>query len=60
MILPRSGGGGSITGWVDVKRYGAVGDGVTDDRAAIILALAAALTLGPGARLVFPPGLYYV
>ena len=38
--------------FVNVVSYGAVGDGVTDDRAAIILALASAQTLG--CRLHFP------
>jgi parallel beta-helix repeat protein len=41
----------------NVKDYGAVGDGVTDDRAAIQAALDAARDAG-GGRVVVPPGVY--
>lgn len=40
--------------WVDVRAYGAVGDGVTDDTAAI----QAALTAAAGKTLLFPVGTY--
>lgn len=42
---------------VNVKDYGAAGDGVTDDRAAIMAAIAA---ITAGATLFFPPGVYRV
>jgi hypothetical protein len=42
-----------------VLDFGAVGDGVTDDRAAIQLALDA-IALRGGGSLLFPPGRYYV
>lgn len=46
----------SITGiLVNVKTYGAVGDGVTNDTAAIAAAVAA---LASGQTLYFPPGVY--
>jgi hypothetical protein len=44
------------TDWVDVAWFGAVGDGHTDDTAAIRAADAAAAALGK--RLVFPAGVY--
>jgi hypothetical protein len=42
--------------WVDVRDFGAVGDGVTDDRAAFMAADAAAA----GRMLVVPEGSYYI
>jgi hypothetical protein len=42
---------------IDVKSFGAVGDGVTDDRAAIQAALTAAHNLG-SASVFFEPGVY--
>lgn len=42
--------------WVDVRDYGAVGDGVTDDRAAFAAADAAA----DGREVVVPDGDYYI
>ena len=42
--------------WVDVRDYGAVGDGVTDDRAAFDAADAAAA----GKTVVVSPGVYYI
>ena len=42
--------------WVDVRDYGAVGDGVTDDRAAFAAADAAA----DGREIVVPDGDYYI
>lgn len=44
--------------YVDVSQYNAVGDGVTDDSAAIADALAAVSSTG--GSLVFPPGVYAV
>lgn len=46
-------------GWVNVKTYGAVGDGVADDTAAIQAAISALGTTGGGV-LYFPPGIYLV
>jgi hypothetical protein len=43
---------------VSVTRFGAVGDGVTDDAAAVQLAINYVATLGRGA-IVFPPGYTY-
>lgn len=43
-----------LNGWADVKEYGAKGDGVTDDTAAIQAALNASLMV------MFPPGAYLV
>lgn len=46
--------------YIDVKKdYGAVGDGSTDDRAAIKSAIAALVSAG-GGELFFPPGTYKV
>jgi len=42
--------------WVDVRDHGAVGDGVTDDRAAFDAADTAAL----GKRVIVPPGTFYI
>lgn len=42
--------------WVDVRDFGAVGDGVTDDRAAFVAANAAA----NGGQIVVPEGIYYI
>jgi len=44
--------------WLSVKDFGAVGDGVTDDYAAIVAAIAFAQSLGSGVVLYFPPGTY--
>ena len=45
---------------IDVKDFGAVGDGVTDDSAAIQNAINYAATFPRGADVVYPPGGYYV
>jgi len=45
---------------VDVQDFGAVGDGVTDDTAAIQAAINYAMTLTSGTRIYFPPGKYVV
>jgi hypothetical protein len=45
--------------WVSVKDFGAVGDGVANDRAAINLALAYLESVG-GGTLYFPFGTYYI
>jgi len=49
--------GSERTGVFNVKDYGATGDGVTDDTAAIEAAILAA---GPGGRVYFPAGTYNV
>lgn len=46
-----------LTPYLNVKDFGAVGDGVTDDRAAIVRAMTAA---SGGPALFFPPGVYIV
>ena len=46
-------------GYLNVLAFGAVGDGVTDDTAAIQAAVDAAVTVG-GGEVVFPPGTYKV
>lgn len=45
---------------VNVRAYGAVGDGVTDDTAAINAAIAAARALPTGGEVYLPPGTYKV
>lgn len=47
--------GGSLQGWFNVKSYGAIGNGSTDDTAAINAAIAA---LTNNSVLFFPPGVY--
>ncbi|WP_420813825.1 glycosyl hydrolase family 28-related protein, partial [Phytoactinopolyspora endophytica] len=42
----------------NVKDYGAAGDGVTDDGAAIRAAIQAAVDAGPGRTVFFPAGRY--
>lgn len=46
----------SMLDWVDVRDFGAVGDGKTDDRAAFVAANAAAA----GREIVVPAGTYYI
>lgn len=53
----EAGGAGGPRGWVDVKDYGAAGDGSTDDTAAVNAAIQALLTLGRSV-LYFPQGNY--
>lgn len=45
----------SVLEWINVKEYGAVGDGVTDDSTAVAAAIAA---LTDYSVLYFPPGVY--
>lgn len=45
--------------WYSVRDYGATGDGVTDDRAAIAACIAACIA-GGGGRVYFPQGTYAV
>lgn len=53
-------------GWINVKDYGAKGDGVTDDTAAVQAAVTAAKAAGPinslvsGITLYFPHGVYLI
>lgn len=50
----------TFLGWLNVKDFGAVGDGATDDTVAILATLAAAATdLYLGGVVFFPPGRYY-
>jgi hypothetical protein len=48
-----------VQGWVNVKSYGAKGDGSTDDTSAIQSAIDALLAAS-GGELLFPPGYYKV
>lgn len=56
----------SLADVVNVKDFGAVGNGVVDDTAAILLAIAAAEArvlnrfTGPGSIVYFPPGTYLI
>lgn len=50
--------GGSLG--YSVTDYGAIGDGTTDDAAAIQSVLNLVASTAPGARIVFPPGTYLV
>jgi len=53
---PQGPQGGELP-WVDVKQYGATGDGTTDDTAAILSAIAAVPANG---TVFFPPGNYRI
>jgi len=46
-----------MMGWHNAKNYGIVGDGVTDDTAAIQAALQTIVTAG-GGTIFFPAGTY--
>lgn len=62
-INPNAGGGAALSGILvfDVKTYGALGDGVTDDTAAINRAITAASgAFTPRGIVWFPPGSYLV
>ena len=48
---------GNTLGWINVKDYGALGDGTTDDTTSIGSAIEALTTAGGGV-LYFPPGTY--
>jgi hypothetical protein len=50
---------GGIEGWINVKGYGATGDGITDDTTAIQDAIDFATSEGSG-RIYFPPGEYLI
>jgi hypothetical protein len=50
---------GTYVRWFDVTRYGATGDGTTDDRTAIMAAIAAADAAG-GGTVYFPEGTYKI
>lgn len=49
----------SLIQWIDVKLYGAKGDGATDDATSINAAVTAAAALGGGV-VYFPPGTYLI
>lgn len=49
---------GSLYGWFNVRDYGAVGDGLTNDRAAFDAARVAATALTNGAAVIVPAGTY--
>ncbi len=57
-VVVGGGGGTSSSIVVNVKDFGATGDGVTDDRAAIQLAIAEAIATLGNVTLLFPPGNY--
>lgn len=54
---PLSANSGDNLGWINVKDFGAIGDGSANDTAAIANAIAALNTAGRGV-LYFPPGQY--
>ncbi|MFB8763853.1 right-handed parallel beta-helix repeat-containing protein [Nocardiopsis alba] len=56
---PPGSGGGGVSEWHDVREYGAVGDGETDDTAAIQSALSAVREAGGGTVWV-PGGTYAI
>ena len=58
-VLRASGGAASVEPRVDVRRFGASGDGRTNDTAAFAAA-SKALTQADGGTLVIPPGVYVV
>lgn len=60
--IAGGGGGSSITGVFNVRNYGAVGDGSTNDYVAINTALVACCSFngGNGGTLYFPSGTYYI
>lgn len=59
VIISSSGGGGGTDLVFNVKDYGAVGDGTTNDTTAVTNAIAAAVTAG-GGIVFFPYGSYQV
>jgi hypothetical protein len=60
LTISSAGALGSLTGlgWADVRAYGAVGDGITDDSAAFSSAIAAVDTGTLGGCVFVPPGSY--
>ncbi len=60
-ILPTTNGGTgqSSLGWLDVRNYGAIGDGVHNDTTEIQAAITAAAAAG-GGIVMFPPGVYVI
>ena len=53
-------GGATALEWFNVKAFGAYGDNVHDDTAAINACIAAACASGQGACVVFPAGIYLI
>lgn len=59
--MPRAWSGiENLIGWVNVREYGARGDGLTDDVAAIQAAFDVAATAAIGGTVVFPQGNYRI
>lgn len=58
--LTPSGSSGASLGWYNVKDYGALGDGVTDDRNKLHNLANSIIPANIGATLYFPPGDYNV
>lgn len=56
VAVPRANG----LGWVDVRDHGATGDGVTDDRAAVVAAANLAAEATDRSTLYFPAGTYLI
>jgi Pectate lyase superfamily protein len=59
-VAQTGGGSGPPPTYVNVKNYGATGNGTTDDFDAIMLAIAAAKTLGFPGTVYFPKGTYKI
>jgi polygalacturonase len=57
---PTFSGGQTFLSWFNVKNYGALGDGSTDDTTAINAAIAAANAAGITAIIYFPTGSYVI
>jgi hypothetical protein len=59
-VIVDTSGGAPGRDYINVKDYGAKGDGTTDDTTAIQAAIAAMWTSGNGRQLYFPKGTYIV
>ena len=58
LLLAAVGAGAASARVLNVRDFGAKGDGVTDDTKAINAAIAAGVSQGPGTRVLVPTGQY--